>query len=273
MFLRSRLILLLFVASVFVIIVSHGPRRASYQAEWGAKRVEKAEPTEQQEQLLRAIRDLGGIAFDGRIPTILSFDEEDSNGQSCVRVENTPDEAVFSVVLREWIDMDEILPYMIGLGRVEYLSISGVGLTDEHLRHIGGLRSLRLLQLTDTTVTNEGFAHLRGLCNLEALSLGDTSVSEQALKHLQQMPLLKGLFLKGMKVTNKGLGPISELTDLMALTLRGSLVTDHGLKQLAALSNLRALDLCDTQVTEVGVAYLQEALPMCKITYGMPCDP
>jgi hypothetical protein len=272
MLLRWRLILLFFVASAFLIIVSHGPRRVRYQAEWGANRVEKAQPTERQEQLLGAIRDLGGIAFDGRIATILDLDKPDSNGQSCVRIENTPDEVVFSVVIREWVDMDEILPYVIALDRVEYLSISGVALTDEHLRHIGELHSLRLLLVLDTDLTDAGFLHFRNLANLEALWLGDTSMTEQGLEHLEQMQSLKGLFLKGIQVTDGRLTYITALSDLISLSLRGSLVTDHGVKQLAQLSNLRALDLCDTQVTKVGVVYLQEALPKCKVSYGTAGD-
>lgn len=186
---------------------------------------------------------------------------------------------------------DDDLTQLLGLTKLEALSLTSTKVTDagvERLRGLTGLRTLNLsytkvtdvgvahltvmaglqtLDLGGTQVTNAGLAHLRDMTGLQSLSIFRTEVTDEGLEHLKRLRGLRQINLQGTKITDAGLLHLEGLTELQTLSLSYTKVTDAGLGHLSRLTALQRLDLQGTKVTEVGVAEFQRRLPGIEIKH------
>jgi internalin A len=164
---------------------------------------------------------------------------------------------------------DAGLAHVRKLAQLRYLSLSGSAITDLGLTNLNSLTQLRNLDLLGTGITNAGLVHLEGLTQLELLTLNDTRVTGAGLAHLQGLVQLKSLSLSNTDVADDGLVNLARLSQLEALYLRNTKITDAGLAHLQGLYQLKDLDLDGTGVTSRGVKKLRQALPQCKVCWGM----
>ncbi|HEV3341755.1 MAG TPA: hypothetical protein VG125_15415 [Pirellulales bacterium] len=125
---------------------------------------------------------------------------------------------------------------------MQYLLLTGEGITDETLAEAGGFQRLRQAFFAKSRISNAGLAHLAGLPWLETLVLRDTPI------------------------TGDGLAPLSSCPTLRVLDLSGTQVGDEQIDILAQLPRLSEVDLSRTRVTAAGVEKLRAALPQCQIT-------
>src|SRR5579883_238929 len=75
-------------------------------------------------------------------------------------------------------------------GFLARVRMTGIAVTDDHLRHLAGAPEIQELTLDDSRVTDEGLARLKPLRNLRELRLSNTAVTPAALKRLAVLPKL-----------------------------------------------------------------------------------
>ncbi|MEE3371248.1 MAG: hypothetical protein VX346_18080, partial [Planctomycetota bacterium] len=78
------------------------------------------------------------------------------------------------------------LVHLVGLTKLERLSLSETQITDAGLIYLKGLSGLQNLSLSGTQVTDAGLVHLKGLTKLQMLHLGDTQITDAGVAELQQ---------------------------------------------------------------------------------------
>ena len=122
---------------------------------------------------------------------------------------------------------------------------------------MAALPKLQTLSLSFTGVTDEGagaVAEWRTLC---VLSLAKTAITDAALPHLARLPL-RVLHLHNTAVTDAGVECLRGLHSLQTLSLYGTRLTDVGLGRLAGREQLRELNVEGTAVTAAGVRALRD---------------
>lgn len=127
--------------------------------------------------------------------------------------------------------------------RLQYVTLTGPGVTDETLADLAACKRLTSLSLVGCRVSDDGLRHLAGLRGLRSLALRGALLSGSGLRHLQP------------------------LTGLNSLDLAKTSIDDEQVSELANLSALVSLDLRGTRVTVGGVQKLQRALPRCQIDW------
>jgi len=140
-------------------------------------------PSHKQGQELAEIKNLGGT---------VKIDEE------------SPDESVIEVHLRDSKVTDSTLVHVKGLLQLTYLDLRNTQITGAGLVHLKGLTNLQTLKLYDTSVTDAGLVHLARLNTLEKLSLGNTNVTDAGLVYLMGLTNLSRLYLTNTQVTDTG---------------------------------------------------------------------
>jgi hypothetical protein len=128
--------------------------------------------------------------------------------------------------------------------RLEYVTLSGPGITDETLADLGRCARLTSPSLAGAKISNDGLRHLSGLRSLRTLVLRGTPISGGGMEHLTSLP------------------------GLTWLDLADTSIGDEDLRHLTKLAALISLDLRGTRVTADGVQQLQRALPRCQIDWG-----
>lgn len=194
---------------------------------WLAMEVRRAE---KQRKAVEAIEEAGGeVACDS---------QQGQNGEppGPAWLRNVLPDHFFTIVIgvshRKAIDAD--LVHLESLRQLQWLALSGPGVTDSGLRHVKGLTHLQELFLGGTQVTDTGIENLTGLTELETLNLVGTQVTDAGLKHLKGLTNLRCVSLTNTQITGAGLEHLRELTDLEILHLSGTPVTDESVKKLQA---------------------------------------
>ncbi|HEV3020888.1 MAG TPA: hypothetical protein VGX76_00415 [Pirellulales bacterium] len=126
---------------------------------------------------------------------------------------------------------------------MQYLTLSGEGVTDEMLATAGGFQRLRTAIFAEGRISDAGLTHLAGL------------------------PWLETLVLRDMPITGDGLAPLASCPTLRVLDLSGTQVGDEQVAVLAQLPSLGELDVRRTRITAAGVKQLQGAAPQLRITW------
>lgn len=127
---------------------------------------------------------------------------------------------------------------------MQYLLLTGEGVTDDALAKAGGFKRLRRAVFAGSQISDAGLAHLAGLPWLEILVLRDAPITGDGLAALATCPVLR------------------------VLNLSGTQIGDEQVAVLTQLKRLADLDLTGTKVTAEGVQQLQSALPQCEIKWG-----
>jgi hypothetical protein len=127
---------------------------------------------------------------------------------------------------------------------MQYVTLSGAGVTDDTLADIGQFKRLRKVVIADSRVSDEG------------------------LKHLSRLRWLEVLVLRGAPLSGSGLTHLASLPSLSSLDLADTAIGDDQIGALTSLSGLIDLNLGGTNVTPAGVKRLQTALPRCQIRWG-----
>ncbi len=132
------------------------------------------------------------------------------------------------------------------LPHLETLEVWSGALSVNGLRQIGRMTALRSLSLSNTRFGDDGLTHIARLTGVAELDLEDTDITDAGLRQL-----------RGLKSLRK-------------LRLAFNEITDTGLKHVSALTELRELNIIETKVTDEGVAWLQAALPNCRVEIEGP---
>lgn len=133
---------------------------------------------------------------------------------------------------------------------LQYVDLSFVGLSDEHLAEMGHLVGLVHLAADSRLVTDEGIEHLQGMVNLRSLNLYSCRITDSGAAKLRHLPQLRSLEICGGLLTDAGVSRLCHLTNLEYLNLQQNHVTDISIPILAtSLRKLKALNLTHTKIS------------------------
>ena len=153
---------------------------------------------------------------------------------------------------------DEQLPLLVGLDRLENLSLENSVVTDE------GLAVLREPSFANVTRLNLGrcakigdaaLAHAATLPKLERLTLlyNKDGITNESMANLEPAQTLRVLDIRGcLQVKDEGLASVSKLKNLVDFKHRGFNVRNDGLASLATLPKLRVLMMQDAANVDSG---------------------
>jgi Leucine-rich repeat (LRR) protein len=169
--------------------------------------------------------------------------------------------------------------HVVGLPRVEYLTLGGLEMTDERMQRLDGLETLRLMVLDSTAVTDAAIESLQeSIPDLQVFKSERRAIEfldgTAAVTHLVDLDApdwlpaaidvahLKSVeFVDTEDVTEPIFEHIARLPRVEVVVLGGVEVTDDHLERLSEMTSLRGLVLDSTTVTDEGIESLREALP------------
>jgi hypothetical protein len=123
-----------------------------------------AESVETQEQVVAAIKKLGGT---------VTIDKK------------SPNKTIIGVDLSRTKVTDNGLIEVFELFKLRNLYLVGTEITDYGLENLRGLAHLRHLNLDGTKVTDEGMIELSELLKLQNLNLSSTKITDNGMGHLE----------------------------------------------------------------------------------------
>jgi hypothetical protein len=156
--------------------------------------------------------------------------------------------------------LDEAMPHVAHLRRMEALTFDGAPATDAHLDSIKGLTGLHGLVLSGTNITDAGVAKLVDLDELEKLELAQTEVTDECLASVAQLSGLNTINLSGTKVKGD-LGPLVDMPNLEWVLLIDCEISDAGLANLAKVPKLSRLSIVGAKLNESALEGLRKAKP------------
>lgn len=160
--------------------------------------------------------------------------------------------------------LDEAMPHVAHLHRMEALTLDGAPATDAHLEHIKGLTRLHGLVLNQTKVTDAGLAKLVDLDELEKLELAQTEVTDECLASIAQLDSLNTINLSGTKVKGD-LAPLATMPNLEWVLLMDCEISDAGLATLAKVPKLSRLSIAGAKLNEGALKEFRKAKPAVSV--------
>ena len=155
-----------------------------------------------------------------------------------------------------WVGKDG-LEKLVGLERLEELTLAQSLVQDDALPVIARFPALRRLRLARTSVSGAGLAEITKLGRLEDLDLGEAAqLDDAALVEVGKLTTLKRLNLWRVPVGDEGIGKLSGLTRLEWLNLDNTRLTDGGLAALAGMTKLATLHVGSTALSNAAVPQL-----------------
>ena len=145
---------------------------------------------------------------------------------------------------------------------VDFLDLTGTGVTDESLKKMAGFRWLTALHLGRTKVTAAGLEAVAGL-PLRRLSLDGRELTEDAFKAVGRMASLDGLNLSEAKMNAGWIAHLSGLSKLKDLDVTRAAFDDAAAKVVAGMSGVETVRADETKLTDTGFADLLK-LPRLK---------
>ena len=162
---------------------------------------------------------------------------------------------------------DEGVAHLCALPQLSCLVFDGAPLTDRGLETLSRMRQLDWLVLNRARITDAGLKHLAKLPRLKVLHLLGNPITDAGLKTLSEFRELKELVLETKGITDDGLVYLTRLAHLETLWLRGTNITDAQLDVFTRMPHLQNLGLENTEVTAEGHEDLQQAMPLCHVTW------
>ncbi len=193
-------------------------------------------PAYRQQQALRAVERLGGIAIAEPAPPAW---------------------------LPRWC-RDRIAGAFVNVWSVD---LADTAVSDADLAYVAPLSGLQVLNLDGTRITDAGMARLEGCLQLQHLNLSRTKITDAGLDSIVGMTNLQRLYLPETSIGDAGLYRIRRLREMEVLDLMQTDVSDAGLQHLGRMTNLRRLDLYGTHVTARGIAELRKVLPNMGVNF------
>lgn len=153
------------------------------------------------------------------------------------------------------------------LRALQWLNLSGTGMTDGALIKLSMLDRMERLDLSRNEITMDALPHLIAMAErLTELKIEGCLWGQNGLAPVGRFVNLRTLSLAGAEFDNRDLGFLIMLSKLETLSLEGTNVSDRGLRYLEPLGTLRKLDLRGTRVTSAGVAELKKHCPRLEIS-------
>lgn len=157
---------------------------------------------------------------------------------------------------------DTCLSDLSVLKEIEWLTLSGTGVTDDGMASIALLPNVVSLELSETCLSDRGLVEIGKMRRLGILSLSGTNVSDKGLSYLSGLPYLSVLDLEGTHVTTSGIRHLREMKNLAWLKLGAIHIDDdniqefcENIEELCELTKLQDLDISYTNVSDDSIKH------------------
>jgi hypothetical protein len=154
---------------------------------------------------------------------------------------------------------------LIEFPKLEFVSLTGERVTDQHLQPLNEVKSLRVLLLNGASITDAGLWHLRNLRGLRELHLSGCHITDEGLVNLADLDNLEVLDLDGARIRGWGFSRLSCRRTLRELSLAGTLVNNQGLPHIAKFSALEDLRITEGLLTGPGLAPLRQLTQLNRL--------
>ncbi|WP_419190023.1 hypothetical protein [Stieleria marina] len=154
---------------------------------------------------------------------------------------------------------DAVIPHLLQIPTLSYLSIKHTSLSDDGLLQIAKCRSVRSLTLQDREISKALVDAIYEFPGLQMLSL-QTRVDAEELRLLTKLPKLTSLTLSNLIVSQEGIESLNQLHRVATLSLSMKGLTDEQCKHLANLTLPATLTITSSKdISEQSWISLSEA--------------
>jgi len=164
------------------------------------------------------------------------------------------------------------LRHLVGLRRLQKLSLSLAVVADGDFVHVATLPNLRRLAVDNEVTTDEAMAHIARCARLEELIVGSPRLTDNSFEYIQKMPVLRTLVIRSPKINGHKVFLLKNCTRLTYLKLSECSIDESMFRHLVGLTSLRELDISNTRVTKEGASRLRKLMPWCDIDCYIPDD-
>ena len=159
-------------------------------------------------------------------------------------------------------DIDKAIEYVGQLPFVTHLELTGLPVTDEHMKTVCGTGRINSLVLTGTQVTDEGLKTAAGL-SLNTLYVDKSQITGAGMQTLGTMSGLEILDISGLDLSD--ISPLASLSELEWLIMDNSDVSSEALEVVAKLPGILRLSINGSNYAEADLQKLKSAKPSLKI--------
>ena len=173
--------------------------------------------------------------------------------------DGVPSSVILSNMSGKEVDLDEALPLVAELSKVENLTLMGTNVSDDQLVLVGKVSSLKALNLSETGITDAGIAHLSSLSKLTSLYLSGTKVTEACLTDVAKIKTLKSLAVDNTAVSG-GYDALQSLAELELLVAGKLTINEEAAQQITEIPKLKRLDIMEAELEGGSLGILQSKI-------------
>lgn len=159
-------------------------------------------------------------------------------------------------------DIDTAIEYAGQLPFVTHLELTGLPVTDEHMKTVRKMSKINSLVLTGTQVTDEGLKTAAGL-SLNTLYVDKAKLTGAALQTLGGISGLEILDISGLDLSD--ISPLKRLSKLEWLIMDNSNISSEAMDVIAQLPAIGRLSINGSDYTAEDLQKLKSAKPSLMI--------
>jgi len=137
---------------------------------------------------------------------------------------------------------------LIDLNTLRSLHISDCELPDRAFANVSAWQKLEYLELSGRGISESVMVDLPVLPSLNTLSISESSVRSLAPLALENQPSITNLYIVDTQIDDAGFRDLSKAGSLRSLDVSSTDITDRALKEVAALSNLEVFSAKSTRI-------------------------
>jgi|GEM_PF-4691717 len=159
-------------------------------------------------------------------------------------------------------DIDKAIEHVGQLPFVTHLELTGLPVTDEHMKTVRSMSRINSLVLTGTQVTDEGLKTAAGL-DLNTLYVDKSQMTGAAMQTLGGMSGLEILDVSGLDLTD--ISPLTRLSELEWLIMDNSEIGGEAFDVVSQLPDIKRLSINGSNFAAADLQKLKSAKPSLKI--------
>lgn len=161
-------------------------------------------------------------------------------------------------------NIDEAVALLADLPYLGHLELTGLNVTDEHMKTLTKLSRLNSVVLSQTQIGDEGAKLLSKLSKLDTLYIDETNITPVTMAVLAKQSKLKILDISGLDMTDH-LEPLLALENLDWLLFKNSTINTAAADNIAKLPKLSRLSIQGSKISPEDLDRIKSAKPSLTI--------